>query len=96
MNEPYQYAECGLDNVYLANGFELADGRLRIHDIEGLHRAIGRWLVSTMRNLSGNEIRFLRHELEMSQATLDLLLGVTEQTVLRWERRRGSRIGAAA
>ena len=86
MIKTYRYTECGLDNVDLVNGFELTDGRLRIENIEGLHRAIGQWLVSTRRNLSGREIRFLRHELEMSQATLANLLGVTEQTVLRWER----------
>ena len=91
MTKPYNYTECGLDNVFLVNGFELKDGRLRIDNIEGLHREIGRWLVSNKKSLSGAEIRFLRHELEMSQATVAKLLGVTEQTVLRWERKRSDR-----
>ena len=91
MIEPYHYTESGLGNVYLFNGFELEDGRLRIHDIEGLHRTIGRWLVSTRKKLSGAEIRFLRHELELSRAKLSFLLGVTERTVLGWENDRSNR-----
>ncbi len=91
MTETYHYTESGLDNVKLVNGFELEGGRLKIHDIEGLHRAIGRWLVSTRKRLSGAEIRFLRHELELSQAMLSFLLGVTERTVLRWENDRSKR-----
>lgn len=88
MTETYQYTECGLDNVFLANGFELEDGRLRICDIEGLHRAIGKWLVSTRKRLTGSEIRYLRHELELSQVMLANLLGVNERTVIRWENDR--------
>ncbi len=91
MTEAYHYTESGLNDIYLANGFEMNAGRLRIHDIEGLHRAIGRWLVSTRKQLSGGEIRFLRHELELSQVTLSTLLGVTERTVIRWERDRENR-----
>ena len=95
MTETNHYTECGLDSVYLVNGFELKDSRLRIHDIEGLHCAIGRWLVSTRKRLSGGEIRFLRHELELSQTKLAFLLGVDERTVLRWENVRSKRNAAA-
>lgn len=88
VTETYRYTECGLDNVLLANGHELKGGRLRIRDIEGLHRAIGRWLVSTRKRLTGSEIRFLRHELELSPVMLAILLGVNERTVVRWENDR--------
>ena len=40
MANAYHYTESGFDDVYLVNG-------LKIKDIEGLHRAIGEWLVST-------------------------------------------------
>jgi transcriptional regulator with XRE-family HTH domain len=43
-------------------------------------------LVEKKESLTGKEIRFLRHELEMSQALLAKLLQVTEQTVHRWEK----------
>lgn len=94
MTETYHYTESGLDNIHLVNGFEMDGGRLRIQDIDGLHRAIGRWLVSTRKELSGGEARFLRHELELSQSMLSVLLGVTERTVIRWENdRNGMKIG---
>ena len=97
MTETYHYIESGLDNIHLVNGFKMDGGRLRIHDIDGLHRAIGRWLVSTRKELSGGEVRFLRHELELSQSALSALLGVTERTVIRWENdRNGRNVGNAA
>ena len=92
VNGTYQYRESGLDNVYLVNGFdyvETAGGRnIIIQDIDGLHEAIGRFLINERKVLSGNEIRFLRHELDMSQDTLAGILDVTEQTVRRWEQNK--------
>lgn len=85
----YHYTECGLDYVYLSGGVDLVDGprgkQIVIREIEGLHEAIGHYLVNEKRNLSGKELRFLRHEMVMSQATLATLLDVAEQTVHRWE-----------
>ncbi|MEM6408165.1 MAG: transcriptional regulator [Pseudomonadota bacterium] len=91
MSEHYHYTECGLDDVYLVNGVDVVDGRMTIHEIDGLHRAIGQWLVTNKKSLSGAEMRFLRHELELSQASLARMLGVTEQSVLRWEKKRRDR-----
>jgi putative transcriptional regulator len=86
----YHYTECGLDNVYLSNGYMFIDhpaGRdLRITDIDGLHEAIGSLLINHKKNLSGKELRFLRKEMLMSQAFLAKLLDVGEQTVHRWEK----------
>ena len=69
---------------------EFVDGpggrRVKIKDIDGLHEAIGRQLITEKKNLSGKEIRFLRQEMLMSQATLAKLFEVAEQTVLRWEK----------
>jgi putative transcriptional regulator len=84
----YQYTECGLDNVYLIGGVQYVQGprgrQIVIQDIEGLHRAIGKALLDK-RDLTGKELRFLRSEMLMSQATLAKLLEVAEQTVHRWE-----------
>ena len=89
----YHYRECGLDNIWLANGYEFVDapaGRLvKIKDIDGLHRAIGKTLINSKKSLAGREIRFLRQELLISQAALAKLLEVAEQTVHRWERDKG-------
>ncbi len=88
--EGYHYTESGLDNVYLANGFEYVNGpngrEVVITDLDGLHEAIGRMLVYTKKDLTGRDIRFLRHEMVMSQKTLAAFLQVSEQAIARWEK----------
>ncbi|OGN63383.1 MAG: hypothetical protein A3E80_00055 [Chlamydiae bacterium RIFCSPHIGHO2_12_FULL_49_9] len=56
-----------------------------IHNLDGLHRAIGLFLVTSKKDLSKQEVRFLRDEMLMSQYTLGQLLGVSEQAIRRWE-----------
>lgn len=86
----YQYTECGLDDIWLANGFSFVEtpyGRgVTIEDADGLHNAIGTRLAHGPRALVGREVRFLRHEMDLSQAALASLLGVDSQTVARWEK----------
>ena len=88
----FHYTSCGLRNVYLRNGFvvkETPHGRaVSIQDLDGLHRAIGLNLVRNKKRLTGAEVRFLRKELDMSQATLAKCLDVGESTVRNWERGR--------
>jgi DNA-binding transcriptional regulator YiaG len=86
MKKPYHYTECGLDNIYLNNGYTLEkDGSLFVQDIHGLHRCIGERLVFQGRKLKGKEVRFARHYMDLSQKSFGELLGVDYQTVLRWE-----------
>ena len=91
-SDRYHYIESGLDNVYLVNGFEFVDtprGQgVTIRNREGLHRAIGLWLVRDKRNLTGREFRFLRNELNLTQRNLAELLGVSDQAIARWEKGR--------
>lgn len=84
----YHYTECGLDNVYLTNGFTISGKNVSIKNIEGLNNAIGLSLVNEKKDLNGKEFRFLRHELLMSQNTLGRLLGVGVQSINRWENRK--------
>ena len=88
-DERYHYVECGLDDVYLANGFERFESArgtsVAIQDVDSLHRAIAEHLCDRKKDLNGKEIRFLRREMLMSQAALAHMLGVKEQTVHRWE-----------
>lgn len=86
-----KYDDCGLRNIWLANGFryEEIDGHgkcLEIDDLDGLHRSIAHHLVNYRKRLSGAEIRFLRVEMGMSQKRLADCLGVDEQTISLWER----------
>lgn len=95
----YHYLGCGLQNVYLQNGYELKQSpygeSVVIHDLEGLHDALGQMIVSSTVTLSGEEFRFLRIELELSQGTLGELLGCDEQSVARWEKGK-SKVNAPA
>ena len=90
MSKTYHYRQCGLEDVYLVNGFVREPTpygeTVKIHDIDGLHSAIGMNLIQNKKELAGAEIRFLRHELDLSQRTLGGLLGKSSQTVARWEK----------
>ena len=88
-DEKYHYTECGLDYVYLLNGFETVETpqgeAISIRNIDALHRAIGEFLCDQDAALAGKEIRFLRGEMGMSQRTFAHLFSVEERTVSRWE-----------
>jgi putative transcriptional regulator len=88
----YHYTESGLDNIYLLNGFKIHRtpyGKgVSIENTAGLHRMIGRWLVDLPNPLNGAELRFLRLEMDLSQARLAAIIGSTEQSVRRWEKAR--------
>ena len=78
----HHYTQSGLCNIYLVNGFKhhkTAYGKgVAFDNIEGLHREIGRNLCAYRPRLTGPEFRFLRHELDLSQAGLAALLGNNE------------------
>ncbi|MGH6847286.1 MAG: hypothetical protein ACREC0_07565 [Methylocella sp.] len=89
-NGLYQYTESGLETVFLVNGYEFKDNHegktVTIHDVDGLHRAIGIALVCRRQRLTGKEFRYLRSELLLSQASLAKILGKRELTIGRWEK----------
>lgn len=96
--ELLHYRECGLDNVYLSNGWrweETPVGRfLHIRDDRALFAALARHIVDRPHQPSGQELRYLRVFLELSQAALGQLLGLSDQQVARWEKEQ-SRIEPA-
>ena len=61
-NKSYHYTECGLDDVYLVGGHMYHEGprgrQVTIRNIDGLHRAIGRYLVTKKKVLNGKDIQF--------------------------------------
>jgi DNA-binding transcriptional regulator YiaG len=96
----YHYTDSGLDNVYLENGYTIhqtpyGEG-VSIEDTDGLHQAIGQWLVSLPKPLTGAECRFLRLEMSMTQRDLAGSLGLEEQAVRRWEKNRDGHFNGAA
>lgn len=96
----YHYVDSGLDNVWLENGYAIhqtpyGEG-VAIQDSEGLHRAIGAWLIALPKPLNGAELRFIRLELGLTQRDLAAILGATEQSVRRWEKARNRAIHGSA
>ena len=90
-DNPYHYTECGLDYVYLANGFEFVETPwgegVHIESAEALHVELGLMVARLERPLSGAEFRFLRERLEMTQEELASFTGYMDgQQVSAWER----------
>jgi DNA-binding transcriptional regulator YiaG len=90
MKKPYHYTECGLDYVYLVDGFEViktAYGPVaQVANASELDRAIALAIVRRQNRLTGQEVRFLRGLLDMTQAEMGSALGKDAQTVARWEK----------
>jgi putative transcriptional regulator len=85
-----QYKGCGLDDVYIAGGYEIEKTNygegIVICDMDGLHRAIGENLVTQKKELAGKELRFLRKEMDLTQAKLGRFIGLSPQQIARWEK----------
>lgn len=89
-SKPYLYRACGLDGIYLLNGFHVEehDGEQYVfidHEDE-LHREIARHVICTRKSLTGKEIRFLRNTLDLTQKQLAQRLGNNSQSIARWEK----------
>ncbi len=99
IGEPYHYTECGLDDVYLMNGYEVHETAygtgVSVNNVDGLHRAIARRLCSSKTELHPRELKFLRKMMDLTQAELAQLLRCDYQTVARWERGQAGIPGAA-
>jgi putative transcriptional regulator len=87
--KPYHYKECGLDYVYLLDGIIRKDTPhgmgVAIVDADALHHAIARHVVTSPRAIGGQEVRFLRSVLRLSQTAFGKVVGVDRSTVARWE-----------
>ena len=86
----YHYTESGLQNIWLANGYRVREvengAAVAIADADQLHTAIGR-TIAEKGYMTGSELRFLRKELDFSQARFAMLVGSSEESVSLWERR---------
>jgi DNA-binding transcriptional regulator YiaG len=98
--EPLHYTACGLDDVYLVNGFtrETVEGEqfTTIEDMDSLWKAIALHLVTKRKVLAPKEIRFLRTQMDVTQAELAARLRVSDQTIARWEKGKGDAIPGPA
>ncbi|WNG41538.1 helix-turn-helix domain-containing protein [Archangium violaceum] len=90
VREDYNYNECGLDDVLLVNVkmrhcASCGDRSPVLGSIEELHTVIARQLALKKSLLTGKEIRFLRKYLGYSAADYARQVGVTPETISRWE-----------
>ncbi len=89
----YHYTSCGLDNIYLKNGFDIQEGLegkgVSIHDIDSLHLVIAKGIIDKSGPLSGREFRFLRIEMDFSQKVVGDLMDKSDQAVANWEKGKG-------
>lgn len=87
---PYQYRECGLDNIWLVNGYQIHDTAygqgVSFVRADALDAAIAKALTEKPAPLTGREFRFLRIMLDLSQKTVGELMGKEAQTVALWEK----------
>ncbi len=90
----YHYTECGLDNVFIEGAVEFGDDAgeesVTIPAIGQLHMVIAEGIVTHPAKMTGQELRFLRTEMGLTQAQLAEILRVTLLTVSRWERNETS------
>lgn len=86
----YLYTESGLhyitlQNVDICNCSKCGEQTVSIPKIEELHRVIAFAIIKKKERLSADEIRFLRKYLGWSGKDFAEHMGVTPETVSRWE-----------
>lgn len=91
--ENYHYKECGLPFVTLQNLEvrrcpQCGEFEVVIPKIEQLHQAIAWAVVSKKSRLAPAEVKFLRKHLGWSGADFARHIGVSSETVSRWEKGR--------
>lgn len=93
-SQPYHFQECGLDNMYLLNGFDLRkindQEYVSIMERDKLYKCISIKIATKGKTLTQKECKFLRVRMDKSQQELAVLLRVSAQTVHRWETVRKS------
>jgi transcriptional regulator with XRE-family HTH domain len=96
----YRYTESGLDNVIIEGVSFCADDSgadtITIPNVNGLHKAIATALVQKPGGMTGPELRFLRTEMEMTQAELAKVVNREPLAISRWERGEVEQIDANA
>lgn len=85
----YQYKECGLDYVFLENGFKIVESPygkgVSIENEDELLVAIAEAVISSPRHMTGKELRFIRSVMGLSQKRLGEFLGVTRGAIANVE-----------
>ena len=85
----YRYIESGLNNVFISGvevcTCECGEEYIGLPGLSKLHKAIANKLIHKPSILVGEEIRFIRKGMHLSGKELANILGVSNETVSRWE-----------
>lgn len=86
----HHYTECGLMNVFIS-GIEVqtdddGDEVIIVPAVNELHHVIAAGIIGHAKGISGEELRFLRTEMGMTQSELSKVVTRDKQTIGRWER----------
>jgi DNA-binding transcriptional regulator YiaG len=99
-NSLFPYEGCGLDWVFLANGYTVHEtpyGRgIAIQDADGLHALVLREIITSPHPIRGQELRFIRSMLDLSQEGMGKIIGVQRLQVTRMEANRKKPITPSA
>jgi DNA-binding transcriptional regulator YiaG len=89
MAKLFLYSDCGLDNVWLVNGFQRHEtgygSGVSIRDLDGLHKRLAKAIIEDVIPLTGKAIKFLRVELDLSPDAVAVMLGKTPQEIIAME-----------
>jgi len=96
----FPYEGCGLDWVFLANGFSVHEtpyGRaIAVQDADSLHELVLREIITSPHPIRGQELRFIRSMLDLSQEGMGKIIGVRRLQVTRMEVSRKKPISPSA
>lgn len=89
----FHYTDCGLPKVYLRNigihkcrNIDCREEEITIPNMEELHQLLASTIASQVNKLMPEEIRFLRTHLGFSGVDFAESIGVSPETVSRWEK----------
>jgi len=100
MTDGFHYTDCGLDYVYLTSGYTIHETDqgtgVSIKNARQLHERLALDIISRGYPLRGQEVRFLRAMLRVSQEGLARVLRQRRGSVARWEAEPDKAIPGAA
>jgi len=100
MTEGFHYTDCGLDYVYLTSGYTIHQTDhgtgVSVKNARQLHERLALDIVGRPYPLRGQEVRFLRAMLKVSQQALARVLRQRRGSVARWEAEPDKAIPGAA
>lgn len=86
----HQLSGAGLSNVFLRGGVTVTgegdEQEITYSDLDSLYKEIARAIAKRSSTLTGQELRFLRRRLGMSQSDVGALGGKSDQVAAKWEK----------